>query len=200
MAEFVISPKQVVEAQYLPEQACDGEKGEVKASGFKRYTYDLGFNTDVKPWLKANLKVSGTISEQVRSGMMLSDAASARPDLKAYNDDGTPYLHQYESYGQIYYVENPIIETMENTTTDNSNNLRMTANLEFKILPELKLFTQYTHNMRKSESYKYASSRTYEGSDYWGVYYDVNRSIYEEFNKAGIGFPFPQLTIHQAKD
>lgn len=144
------------------------EKGEVKASGFKRYTYDLGFNTDVKPWLKANLKVSGTISEQVRSGMMLSDAASARPDLKAYNDDGTPYLHQYESYGQIYYVENPIIETMENTTTDNSNNLRMTANLEFKILPELKLFTQYTHNMRKSESYKYASSRTYEGSDYWG--------------------------------
>ena len=99
---------------------------------------------------------------------MLSDAASARPDLKAYNDDGTPYLHQYESYGQIYYVENPIIETMENTTTDNSNNLRMTANLEFKILPELKLFTQYTHNMRKSESYKYASSRTYEGSDYWG--------------------------------
>ena len=39
-----------------------------------------------------------------------------------------------------------------------------------------------------------------KNSDYWGVYYDVNRSIYEEFNKAGIGFPFPQLTIHQAKD
>ena len=37
-------------------------------------------------------------------------------------------------------------------------------------------------------------------SDYWGVYYDVQRAIYEEFNKAGINFPFPQLTIHTAKD
>lgn len=144
------------------------EKGEVKASAFKRYTYELGFNTDVKPWMKATFRLSGTISEQVRSGTMVSDAATARPDLKAYNDDGTLYLHEYESYGQIYYVQNPIIEMTENTTTDESNSLRMSANLEFKILPELKLFTQYSHNIRKSESYKYMSSRTYQGSDYWG--------------------------------
>lgn len=34
--------------------------------------------------------------------------------------------------------------------------------------------------------------------DYWGVYFEVNKKIYEEFNKRGIGFPFPQLTIHKA--
>ena len=39
-----------------------------------------------------------------------------------------------------------------------------------------------------------------KNADYWGVYYDVQRAIYEEFNRAGIGFPFPQLTIHTAKD
>lgn len=39
-----------------------------------------------------------------------------------------------------------------------------------------------------------------KNADYWGVYYDVQRAIYDEFNKAGIGFPFPQLTVHQAKD
>lgn len=39
-----------------------------------------------------------------------------------------------------------------------------------------------------------------KNSDYWGVYYDIQRAIYDEFNKAGIGFPFPQLTVHQAKD
>lgn len=33
--------------------------------------------------------------------------------------------------------------------------------------------------------------------DYWGVYFDVNKSIYETFNKEGINFPFPQLTVHQ---
>lgn len=36
--------------------------------------------------------------------------------------------------------------------------------------------------------------------DYWNVYYGITRTVYEHFNAEGIGFPFPQLTIHQAKD
>lgn len=39
-----------------------------------------------------------------------------------------------------------------------------------------------------------------KGADYWGVYFDMNRSIYDTFNREGIGFPFPQLTVHQAAD
>ena len=35
-------------------------------------------------------------------------------------------------------------------------------------------------------------------ADYWGVYFDMNKAIYETFNREGIGFPFPQLTLHQA--
>ena len=34
-------------------------------------------------------------------------------------------------------------------------------------------------------------------SDYWGVYFDINKAIYETFNENGINFPFPQLTVHQ---
>lgn len=33
--------------------------------------------------------------------------------------------------------------------------------------------------------------------DYWNVYFDINQSIYDTFNKEGINFPFPQLTVHQ---
>ena len=36
--------------------------------------------------------------------------------------------------------------------------------------------------------------------EYWNVYFDLNKVVYETFNKEGIGFPFPQLTVHQAKD
>ena len=36
-------------------------------------------------------------------------------------------------------------------------------------------------------------------ADYWDVYFSVNQSVYETFNAEGIGFPFPQLTVHQAK-
>ena len=35
--------------------------------------------------------------------------------------------------------------------------------------------------------------------DYWDVSYDLNRIVYERFNQEGIGFPFPQLTVHQGK-
>lgn len=35
--------------------------------------------------------------------------------------------------------------------------------------------------------------------NYWDVFVDINERIYKEFNAAGIGFPFPQLTVHQAK-
>lgn len=34
--------------------------------------------------------------------------------------------------------------------------------------------------------------------DYWSVFFNINKKVYEEFNKAGINFPYPQLTIHNA--
>lgn len=34
-------------------------------------------------------------------------------------------------------------------------------------------------------------------ADYWGVYFDTNKAIYNTFNEKGINFPFPQLTVHQ---
>lgn len=39
-----------------------------------------------------------------------------------------------------------------------------------------------------------------KSADYWDVYFDITRIVYERFNAEGIGFPFPQLTIHQVKD
>ena len=35
-------------------------------------------------------------------------------------------------------------------------------------------------------------------ADYWAVWFDLNRRIYEEFNRRGIGFPFPQVQVHQS--
>lgn len=35
--------------------------------------------------------------------------------------------------------------------------------------------------------------------DLWDVKFAMNRRIYDQFNKEGISFPYPQLTIHQDK-
>ena len=37
-----------------------------------------------------------------------------------------------------------------------------------------------------------------KSSDYWDVYFSMNKTVYATFNKEGIDFPFPQLTFHQA--
>ncbi|MBN2893307.1 MAG: mechanosensitive ion channel [Bacteroidales bacterium] len=34
------------------------------------------------------------------------------------------------------------------------------------------------------------------GADYWGVFFDMNKKVYEEFSKAGLNIPFPQMDVH----
>lgn len=36
-----------------------------------------------------------------------------------------------------------------------------------------------------------------KSSDYWDVYFTINKRIYQTFNEKGVNFPFPQLTVHQ---
>ncbi len=37
-----------------------------------------------------------------------------------------------------------------------------------------------------------------KSEDYWDVFFDMNKNVYETFNKEGIGFPFPQIQVHQS--
>ena len=36
-----------------------------------------------------------------------------------------------------------------------------------------------------------------DSANYWDVLFSINETVYNEFNKQGISFPFPQLTVHQ---
>jgi small conductance mechanosensitive channel len=38
-----------------------------------------------------------------------------------------------------------------------------------------------------------------KSADYWNVFFYMNQAVYATFNKEGIGFPYPHLTIDQAK-
>ena len=35
-----------------------------------------------------------------------------------------------------------------------------------------------------------------KNSDYWDLYFDINKLIYEDFPKHGMTFPYPQLDVH----
>ena len=36
-----------------------------------------------------------------------------------------------------------------------------------------------------------------DNADYWNVMFETREKIYNRFNELGIGFPFPQITVHQ---
>lgn len=36
--------------------------------------------------------------------------------------------------------------------------------------------------------------------DYWGVHFDMNEKVYNEFNKEGLSIPFPQMDVHLHKN
>ena len=38
-----------------------------------------------------------------------------------------------------------------------------------------------------------------KSENYWDVFFSMNKAVYATFNKEGINFPFPQITVHQAK-
>ncbi len=39
-----------------------------------------------------------------------------------------------------------------------------------------------------------------KASDYWGVFFDMNENVYNEFNKEGLNIPYPQMDVHLHKN
>lgn len=39
-----------------------------------------------------------------------------------------------------------------------------------------------------------------KSADYWDVFFAMNETVYDTFNKEGINFPFPQVTVHKAEN
>ena len=37
-------------------------------------------------------------------------------------------------------------------------------------------------------------------SDYWGIYFDLNKAVYETFPKRGLNFPYQTLTVNVKQD
>ena len=35
-----------------------------------------------------------------------------------------------------------------------------------------------------------------KAEDYWGVFFDMNKKVYETFDKEGLNIPYPQMDVH----
>jgi len=48
-------------------------------------------------------------------------------------------------------------------------------------------------------SVNFATRAWVNAGDYWGVYFDMNKKVYQEFEKVGLSIPFPQMDVHVHK-
>ena len=76
-----------------------------------------------------------------------------------------------------------------------TNALKAIADSDDRILKDPEPF--YALSALADSSVNFTFRVWVNGADYWAVYFDLNKRIYEEFNRLGIKFPFPQLQIHQ---
>ena len=75
------------------------------------------------------------------------------------------------------------------------NALKAIAESDKRILKEPEPF--YALSALADSSVNFTFRVWVNGADYWPVFFDLNKQIYEDFNRQAIKFPFPQLQIHQ---
>lgn len=76
-----------------------------------------------------------------------------------------------------------------------TNALKAIAESDERILKEPAPF--YALSALAESSVNFTFRVWVNGADYWPVFFDLNKKIYEDFNRQAIKFPFPQLQIHQ---
>lgn len=143
------------------------QQGMIKGLYNKRYTYTVGFNTDITQQLKSIISVNGNFTDNNKNARAMDTAVEARPDVKAFNDDGS-YFHQTYLFGnRTYTMKNPLAEIEDTKDNEKQNNITISASLERKPINGLNVVGRYSYqNYNRDEDY-YASSETYQGSDNW---------------------------------
>jgi TonB-linked SusC/RagA family outer membrane protein len=141
------------------------KQGIVIGTGSKKTNITLNLDTDINSWVKSNISYRQTFTTRNNNYRGLQDALGARPDIKAFNNDGTPYVSSYASWsGKKYVIPNPIIEIGANMRREKASNIALSGSLDFKLIPNMKLKTRFSYFKRAGETRQYAPSNSLAAS------------------------------------
>ncbi|MBR9922357.1 MAG: mechanosensitive ion channel [Bacteroidetes bacterium] len=63
-----------------------------------------------------------------------------------------------------------------------------------RVLPEPEVFIAVS--ALADSSVNFTARAWVKAEDYWGLFFDVNKKVYTEFDKEGLNIPFPQMDVH----
>lgn len=127
--------------------------------------YNLSLNLDARPYnfLRTSISLKGNFGDNDVNNQSLMNAATARPDLPAFNEDGSYYIHQYDYNNQTTYLRNPLVELL-NENTRKSKGLYGSVSAEANVLRGLSLRAMFSYDYTEDNGRNYSPSTTYEGS------------------------------------
>lgn len=154
-------------AQYYISMGYSQDKGVVKNSIFNRYNAMANLDLTISKYIKSGISFRLDCSDRTNSSVTMDKIAEARPDIAAYNEDGSYHLQHYvDGRGTDQWLDNPMINLdRENGSQDKT--LSLSANLDFAITADLLLKFKASYNYSNTESRSYDPSTTSAGSNYF---------------------------------
>ncbi|MCK0132653.1 TonB-dependent receptor [Flavobacteriaceae bacterium F08102] len=152
-----------VKSQYAFSFGRNTEDGIVVGNKFERNTVSFNYDQKFSEKVKVGFSIVGGSSIRKGGVATISTATTMRPDVKAFNDDGSYYIEFYERTSgppwaqtiQTRAYDNPLVLAKEVTNDRLSRNVTISPYGEFQLFNDLKLTTRYSYNLSlgKGESY-----------------------------------------------
>ena len=152
-------------AQYYISLGYSKDKGVMRNSIFNRYNAMANIDLTISKYIKSGISFRLESSDRTNSSVTMDKVAEARPDIPAYDEDGSYHLQHYvDGRGTDQWLDNPLINLdRENGSQDKT--LSLSGNLDFAITSALLLKLKGSYNYSNSESRSYDPSTTSAGSN-----------------------------------
>ena len=176
---------------YLVSLGYTKDQGMLRNSGFERYNVNLNLNTKITDWLDFGLNFLGNKSEREIATETLYGATKGRPDIRAYNDDGTVYLNTYlqNGNGQRLLIESPLANLLQSSNINKALTTNISSFLQFNLLKGLNFKSRFNFYNYSSGGKLFYASTTSQGAGFGfiraGRLYDSeNTTVQTEFENS----------------
>ncbi|MDO5978367.1 SusC/RagA family TonB-linked outer membrane protein [Flavivirga spongiicola] len=144
------------------------EEGIVVGTKFKRNTLSLNFDNRFSDKVKMGFSILGGTNSRKNGDATIRTATNMRPDLKAFNDDGSYFIDFYErTFGPPWAQttilrarDNPLVLAKEVKNDNLGRNVNLTPYIEINPFKDLTFRSQYSYYVATTEGYQYHPSFT----------------------------------------
>ncbi len=141
------------------------EDGIVVGTKFKRNTLSLNFDNRFSEKVKMGFSILGGANTREGGDATIRTATNMRPDIPAFNDDGSYYIDFYErSFGPFGNVlrarDNPLVLAKEVRNDALGRNINITPYIEIQPLKDFTFRSSYSYYLALSEGDNYYPSFT----------------------------------------